>query len=119
MLQNFSVPAPRLVGIEPNPGPPGSKHLSIEKRWNVVFWAQERHLTISAIARKMNIKRESVRAILQKYHETGDVKNRVRSGRKKEADGSGRKEDPSESEKKETGDRNRSGIQTGNRKFHT
>jgi transposase len=81
-IQDF-VPAPPLVGVEPNPGPRGNKHLDKETRWWVVFYVKEEQLTYNEIASKLNISRNSVRAIWAKYEETKSVENRPRSGRKR------------------------------------
>ena len=48
--QKKFVPPPRLVGIIPNPGPRGTKHLEEEKRWNIIFLKKEKKLSPYKIA---------------------------------------------------------------------
>jgi len=77
------VPAPLLVGIELNPGPRGSKHLSEPQRWRIVFLNEENGLNETQIARKMKITRDTVYDTLQRYAETGTVHDRPGRGRKR------------------------------------
>ena len=81
-IQDF-VPAPPLVGVEPNPGPSGGKYLDEKTRWWVVFYIEEEHLSYHAIAEKLKIHRNTVRSIWTKYQETNSVQDRPRSGRKR------------------------------------
>lgn len=75
------VPAPRLVCVEPNPGPRRSQRLSEEERWRVIHLSTEQHLSHAAIARKMGISRHTVIDILHKYHDIGTVRDTPRRGR--------------------------------------
>ena len=49
----------------------------------MVHLCTELHLSVRAIARRMNIAKSTVQNLLKKYHETGDVKDLPRSGRKR------------------------------------
>ena len=63
------VPAPPLVGIHPNPGPRPRKHLSEEKRWEIVFmWKRERR-TPYKIAKTLQVSYNSAE-VIKKYQET-------------------------------------------------
>ena len=67
------VPAPPLVGIHPNPGPRPRKHLSEEKRWEIVFmWKRERR-TPYKIAKTLQVSYNSFSEVIKKYQETGTV----------------------------------------------
>jgi transposase len=78
------VPAPRLVCIETNPGPPGSgRRLSEKNRWKAVFYTEDLHWKPEGIARKLKTTRQTVHDILNRYEETGSVADRPRSGRKR------------------------------------
>ena len=78
------VPAARLVGIEPNPGPRGvgNRH-SEEQRWRIIFKKKDLKKTPAQIAREMKINEKSVHNILEKYEQTGTVHDRPKSGRKR------------------------------------
>lgn len=77
------VPAPPLVGIHPNPGPRPRKHLSEEKRWEIVFmWKRERR-TPYKIAKTLQVSYNSVNEVIKKYQETGTVHDRPHPGRKR------------------------------------
>jgi len=80
------VPAPRLVGIHPNPGPGRSIPLTEEQRWRVVFLHKENKLSPTQIANKMKIKYDTASSIIQKHEETGTVHDLPRSGRKRKLD---------------------------------
>lgn len=79
---NF-VPAPFLVGVELNPGPIPSEHLSEKDRWWIVFYSEENRLNPTQISRKMGCTRRTVYEVLEKERETHSVKDRPRSGRKR------------------------------------
>ena len=83
LLQQQFVPAPRLVGVEPNPGPPKSKRLSEEERWRVVHYSTLEHLSIRRIAQKMQISKTTVAQLLKKFQQTGLVSDLARTGRKR------------------------------------
>ena len=78
-----SVPAPLLVGVEPNPGPPTTRHLTEKQRWRIVILSEELQLTYAEIARRVNTSRFTVRSVLQRYHDTGSIKDRPGRGRKR------------------------------------
>ena len=75
--------APRLVCIEPNPGPRRSQRLNEEERWRVIHLSTEMHLSIRRIAKRMEISTHTVSNVLSKYHQTGGVKDRAGRGRKR------------------------------------
>jgi transposase len=77
------VPAPRLVCIELNPGP---APLSKEIRRKIIWYKEDAGLSLHEIERKLGVKRENIRAILKKHHETGTVSNRPGQGRKRKLD---------------------------------
>jgi len=77
------VPKPRLVCVELNPGPGAALRLSEEKRWRVVHLSTEMHLSARAIAKRMEINRSTVDALLKKYHETGAIRDMPGRGRKR------------------------------------
>lgn len=74
------VPAPLLVGIELNPGP---EQLSEKERWWIVFLSQENGRNPSQIAREVGCTRQTVYDVLARERETGHVRNRTGSGRKR------------------------------------
>jgi hypothetical protein len=77
------VAAPRLVGVEVNPGPDSGQKLSEEQRWAIINeWKTEKRGTRS-IARKLNISRTSVQKVIHKYQATGDIQNIAGQGRKR------------------------------------
>lgn len=78
-----SVPAPRLVGIHPNPGPPRGVHLTEKQRLRIIFLHEEDHLNGAQIAKRMKITERTVSLVLKKNRETGDVKDRPGRGRKR------------------------------------
>jgi len=80
---NF-VPAPRLVGIEPNPGPGNvGNRIPEEQRWRVVFKKKDSKLSPPQIARELKMNKNTVENILDKYEKTGTVHDRPKSGRKR------------------------------------
>jgi transposase len=74
------VPAPPLVCVELNPGPPP---LSNKKRKKIVKDALKLHLSEQALAEKYGVHVKSVRALLNKVAEEGSVRNRPGQGRKR------------------------------------
>ena len=76
------VPAPLLVGVELNPGPPAGDHLSEPERWRIVFLRDENGLNPTEIARKMKCSRHTVYNILKKFDQTGTVHDLPGKGRK-------------------------------------
>ena len=83
-MKNELIPAPVLVCVEPNPGPPRrSERLTEEKRWRVIHLNTELQLGPTAIAKRVGVHRNTVTALLHKYHETGTVKERPGRGRKR------------------------------------
>lgn len=77
------VPAPLLVGVEPNPGPGHGSNWNEEERWRAILkWKDEKKGT-RTIAKELGISRRGVRNLIQKYQETGTVHDRPRSGRKR------------------------------------
>ena len=82
--KNSHVPAPRLVCVETNPGPPReSRRLSEEERWRVIHLSTELHLKPLAIAKRVGCHRSAVYRILEKYWETNQTKDRPKRGRKR------------------------------------
>ena len=80
---NF-VPAPRLVGIEPNPGPRKEGDvIPEEKRWRVVFHKKDLKLAPIKIAKKLKLPKKSVENIIDKFEKTGTVHDRPKKGRKR------------------------------------
>lgn len=77
------VPAPRLVGVHPNPGPETGKHLSEEQRLRIIFLHDENHLSIRKIAEIVKVSTRSVTLVLKKHRETGSIKDRAGRGRKR------------------------------------
>ena len=63
LTQEKFVPAPPLVGIHPNPGPRPRKHLSEEKRWEIVFMSKKQKLTPYKIAKALRVSYNSVSKI--------------------------------------------------------
>ena len=57
------VPAPLLVGVELNPGPPKGTHLSEKDRWRCVFLSEENNLGPVEIARKLKTTKKTVRKV--------------------------------------------------------
>jgi len=80
------VPAPPLVGVEPNPGPPKNNNIPEATRWRIVFLSTENKLSPTKISRKVKCSRQEVYEILAKYKDTGTVHDRQRSGRKHQLD---------------------------------
>ncbi len=78
------VPAPRLVGIELNPGPGkvGNRH-SEEKRWRVIFNHKDLKKTPAEIAHSLKMNEKTVHNIIEKYERTGTVHDQPKSGRKR------------------------------------
>lgn len=77
------VPAPRLVGIEPNPGPAkAGNRIPEEKRWRIIFKKKDLKQTPYKIAQEMKMNEQSVQNI-EKYEQTGTVHDRPKSGRKR------------------------------------
>ena len=87
LLQQQFVPAPRLVGVEPNPGPPKSKRLSEEERWRVVHYSTLEHLSIRRIAQKMQISKTTVAQLLKKFQQTGISQRSSKNWSQEEARG--------------------------------
>jgi transposase len=91
----MGVPAPPLVGVEPNPGPRRKsstarpirrwrgQNLSEKDRWRVVILHEEENLSNSEIAKRMNITKSTVQQILKKEQETGTVHDKPGRGRKR------------------------------------
>jgi len=83
------VPAARLVGIEPNPGPGVRKHpharyhLSEEDRWRIIFLRRELKLSEKEIAKRIPTTQKTVSLILKKHQQTGTVHNQAGQGRKR------------------------------------
>lgn len=78
------VPAPRLVGIEPNPGPGNvGNRLSEEQRWRIIFMHKDLKKTPYKIAQELKKNEQTVHNVIEKYEETGTVHDRSRSGRKR------------------------------------
>jgi transposase len=78
------VPAPRLVGIEPNPGPGNvGNRLSEEKRWRIIFMHKDLKKVPATIARELKMNEQTVHNVIGKYEETGTVHNLPKSGRKR------------------------------------
>jgi uncharacterized protein (DUF2267 family) len=73
------VPAPRLVGIEPNPGP---SRLTDYQKWKIIFLDEQKN-NYSKIAREVGCDRDSVSRILEKFKTTRDVKELEGRGRKR------------------------------------
>ena len=78
-----TVPAPRLVCVELNPGPRHTPRLTEEQRWRVIHLSTEDHLRPWRIAKTMNIAVSTVQDLLRKYSETGSVRDRPGRGRKR------------------------------------
>jgi hypothetical protein len=78
-----TVPAPRLVGIEPNPGPRSGERLSELDRWRVVIHHKDDHWNNKRIAKKLKCQENVVAEILKKIYDTNTVHDRPRSGRKR------------------------------------
>jgi hypothetical protein len=72
--------------VELNPGPARPRrrgeNISEEKRWEIVFYSKRFKLGPSAIARKLNVHRNSVIDILAKYSDTQSVHDLPGRGRK-------------------------------------
>ena len=83
LLQEQFVPAPRLVGVEPDLGPSKSKRLSEEERWRVVHYSTLERLSFRKIAQKMQISKTTVAQLLKKFQQTGLVSGLARTGRKR------------------------------------
>src|SRR3569832_668265 len=66
MKNQLFVPAPPLVGVEPNLGPRESRKLSEEERWLVIFLSTEEHRSPTAITRRLGISRHTVYNVLNK-----------------------------------------------------
>lgn len=77
------VPGPRLVCVETNPGPRRSTRLTEEKRWRIVHLHTELGLEPTPIAKRVGVHRNTVYAVINKYHETGSIKDRPGRGRKR------------------------------------
>ena len=77
------VPAPRLVGVELNPGPRRGEHMSDEERWAVINLWNIENLGTRKIAKKLNLQRKNVQHLIRKYNETGTVSNKPGQGRKR------------------------------------
>lgn len=78
------VPAPRLVGIEPNPGPGKvGNRIPEEKRWRIIFKKKDMKQTPYKIAQEMKMNEQSVHNVIEKYEQTGTVHDRPKSGRKR------------------------------------
>lgn len=77
------VPAPRLVCVELNPGPPRSKHLTDEEKWAVISLWKIDKVGTRAIAKKLKIRRKNVKQLIHKYQETGSVSTKSGQGRKR------------------------------------
>jgi transposase len=77
------VPAPLLVGVEPNPGPGSGEKLTEEQRWSVVIFKKEMQWTNKKIAQKVKCREQTVHDVWEKYQETGTVHDRPKSGRKR------------------------------------
>ena len=77
------VPAPRLVGIEPNPGPGRGVHLDESTRLRIVTLSQDAHWSTKQIAHKVNCSREAVSLVLSRYRERGTAKDKPGRGRKR------------------------------------
>jgi hypothetical protein len=79
------VPAPRLVGIELNPGPP---RLPTEDRWAIVRLAKNQKkkkppkLNYSE-TREVGCSRDAVKNVLNRYEATGSVEDLPGRGRKR------------------------------------
>ena len=83
-MKNELIPAPVLVCVEPNPGPPRrSERLTEKKRWRVIHLNTELQLGPTAIAKRVGVHRNTVTALLHKYHETETVKETRQRGKKK------------------------------------
>ena len=67
------VPAPRLVGVELNPGPRRGENMSDEERWAVINLWNIENLGTRKIAKKLNLQRKNVQNLIRKYNETGTV----------------------------------------------
>ena len=67
-----SVPAPLLIGIELNPGPP---NLTEKQRWRIVFLSEDCHKTPTHIARKVGCTRQTVYDVLERERSTGGEKS--------------------------------------------
>lgn len=77
------VPAPRLVGIHPNPGPGRGEKLSEYERWKIVFYHTENHWANKTIAAKLKCTQDTVHDVLEKWRTDGTVHDKPRSGRKR------------------------------------
>lgn len=78
------VPAPRLVGIEPNPGPGDvGNRLSEEDRWRIIFMFKDLKKIPATIARELKRNKKTVNNVIKKYQETRTVHDRPKSGRKR------------------------------------
>ena len=79
------VPAPRLVGIEPNPGPGDvGNGVSEERRWRIIFMHKDLKKTPYKIAQELKMNETTVHNIIEKYAETGTVHS-TQIGKKTEA----------------------------------
>ena len=78
-----TVPAPRLVCVELNPGPRRSPWLTEGQRWRVIHLSTEDHLRPWSIAKKMSIAVSTVQDLLSKYAQTASVRDRPGRGRKR------------------------------------
>ena len=62
------VPAPRLVGTEPNPGPVKARNrIPEEKRWRIIFKKKDLKQTPYKIAQEMKMNEQSVHNNIEKY----------------------------------------------------
>jgi len=77
------VPAPRLIGIHPNPGPAGRRELTDEEKWKIVIRWKDDKKCMHAIAKELNVSRRVVQRLVQKYQQTHSVERRSGQGRKR------------------------------------
>lgn len=90
-MTNFKekyVPAPRLVCVELNPGPGRGKHLKEEEKWRIILNWKDLKLSPNQIAKKLKHKPEHVTTLIEKYKQTGSVKDRPGRGRKRKLNAS-------------------------------
>ena len=69
-----TVPAPRLVGVHPNPGPGGGPEWTEEEKWRIIVMWKYEHKSPRTIAKELHHDRRNIRNLIEKYQETGTRK---------------------------------------------
>lgn len=77
------VPPPRLVGVEPNPGPPKKTRLSDADRWRIVLYHNDLHWSNKKIATFVQCNEHTVHEVLERHHEGLGIGERAGRGRKR------------------------------------